>query len=321
MSIEHLIRNSFEKIKASRTKKEEFVSDHYQRMKNDTLSGALDGIITETEPMVQEIKTYSGDMQTIKGENIGSTQKVNELKEEFIDDVNELEALTNYKYKKNSAKYREMFVDGLTEFNRASFDEIPSLIKRCRNYTEKYEADLGSEIMLKFKEFDLKWEADTTEKKSLRQDGSKLNPDFIALWAQLSVQLQRNSYTILLACPKDPRRLLTYFDFRIVNHRHHQTDDTTSDSYTLSIAPASSKAADFTFAATDNLLIMNNSNQAIYFYAAATADAAQPAQLTEIAAGDELEITAAQLGAPANKFLIFVNKDAAQQAEVEIALI
>ena len=156
MSIKHLTRNSFKNIKAGKTKKEEFVSDHYQRMKNDTLSGALDVIIAETEPLVQQIRSYSGDMQTLKGENIGSTQKVNELKDELIVDVNELEALANYKFRKNSAKYREMFVDGLTEFNRASFDEIPSLIKRCRNYTEKYVADLGSDIVVKFKEFELK---------------------------------------------------------------------------------------------------------------------------------------------------------------------
>ena len=59
----------------------------------------------------------------------------------------------------------------------------------------------------------------------------------------------------------------------------------------------------------------------IFYYAAATADAAQPAQLSEIAIGDEAEIAAAQLGAPANKFLILVNKDASLEAEAEIALI
>jgi hypothetical protein len=66
---------------------------------------------------------------------------------------------------------------------------------------------------------------------------------------------------------------------------------------------------------------MNNSTISIFFYAAPTPDAAQPSQLTEIAAGDELEITATQLGAPANKQLIFVNKDATEGADVEIALI
>ena len=290
-------------------------------MKNDTLGGALDVIISKTEPLAQQIKTHSGDMQTVKGENISSTQKVNELKQELIDDVNELEALTNYKFKKNSPKYHEMFVDGLTEFNRASFDEIPSLIKRCRNFTEKYVADLGNDIMVKFKEFELKWEADTAEKKSFRQDGSKLKPDFEALWAKLSLQMQRNCYTILLACPEEPQRLLTYFDFSIVNHRHHKAEDTATNSYNLNIAPASSKAADISFSVDDSLLIINNGDVPLYYYAAAAADAPQPVQLAEIAAGDEAEVTALQLGAPANKFLILVNKNATTEAEAEIALI
>jgi hypothetical protein len=38
--------------------------------------------------------------------------------------------------------------------------------------------------------------------------------------------------------------------------------------------------------------------------------------VSESAFHNKFKITAAQLGAPANKFLIFVNKDAAQQAEV-----
>jgi hypothetical protein len=43
--------------------------------------------------------------------------------------------------------------------------------------------------------------------------------------------------------------------------------------------------------------------------------------MIEIEAGDQIEITAIELEAPTNKYLIFVNKDVNENAEVEIVLV
>ena len=75
------------------------------------------------------------------------------------------------------------------------------------------------------------------------------------------------------------------------------------------------------FSVDDTLLIINNGDVPLYYYTASTADAPQPAQLSQVAVGDEAEVAAAQLGAPASKFLILVNKNATTEAEAEIALI
>jgi len=68
-------------------------------------------------------------------------------------------------------------------------------------------------------------------------------------------------------------------------------------------------------------LIINNSNIAVFYYGAATAGEQPKTAPIEIAAGDEAEVTALSLGAPTNKFLILMNNDSTETAEVEIALI
>ena len=322
MTLEQLVKNYFENIKVSIVRKEMFVHNHLQRMKSDTLNGQLDVVIGETEPKYVLLKANSGLRKTIMGTGKGSTMIINAINDKFIVDVRELETMTKLKFKKESPQYVEVFLRGLTEYQTADLSEIPSLLTRLITFTEKYKTELGAEYLTKFKDIEVEWKKENGNREDIIQETKNTRPDLNSIWKNLSKQLQRNSYTILLASPDNPEKLYTYFDFNIVNSRHHKKSDGTADaSYLLSIAPSISKTADFSFSPTDTLLIMNNSTISIFFYAAPTPDAAQPTQLTEIAAGDELEITATQLGAPANKQLIFVNKDATERADVEIALI
>ena len=117
---------------------------------------------------------------------------------------------------------------------------------------------------------------------------------------------------------KTPEVVSNYFDLSLLQYSKKQDDE--SGSYILTLPANSKRTADISFSVDDSLLLINNGTKSIFFYAAATADAATPDNLTEIAAGEELEITAASLGAPANKFLIFVNTDLTEEGEVEIVL-
>jgi hypothetical protein len=118
---------------------------------------------------------------------------------------------------------------------------------------------------------------------------------------------------------KTPEVVGNYFDLKLIRNPKKQNDD--SNSYILPLPANSKRTANISFSIDDKLLLINNGTKSIYFYAAATADAPTPDNLTEIAAGEELEVTAATLGAPTNKFLIFVNTDLTEDGEVEIVLV
>ena len=322
MNLDNIIRNSFENITASLDRKSMFLNNHYNRLKNNTINALLDGIIAETEVVKNKWFELISARKQADGISKSYTMQVNGLLADFSALARKIESAVIFKHEKFSLIYKECFPNGLKEYTNASQSEISNLLDYLTKFAVKYEASLGSEFVVKFKELKISWNEININRDASKQTLKDSSPDLEAYWEEVSIQLYKNALTILLACIDNRNKANSYYDFRIVNFiRHHQADNTDPDTYTLSLAPNTSKAADFVFAATDNLLIINNSNQAVYFYAAVAADAAQPAQLTEIAAGDELEIAATQLGAPANKFLIFVNKDSTQQAEVEIALI
>ncbi len=321
MNLDSIIRNSFENITASLDRKSMFLNNHYNRLKNNTINGLLDSPLAETEVFKNKWFELISIRKQADGISKTYTLQVNELLADFTALARKIESAVIYKHEKFSLIYKECFPNGLKEYTNANQSEISNLLVYLTAFAIKYEASLGNEFVLKFKELGISWNELNINRDASKQTLKDSSPETEAYWKEVSMQLYKNALTILLACIDNRNKANSYYDFRIVNFRHHQADNTDPDTYTLSIAPASSKAADFVFNIADNLLIINNGNQAIYFYAAVAADAPQPAQLTEIAAGDELEITAAQLGAPANKFLIFVNKDTTQQAEVEIALI
>ena len=321
MNLESYTKNQFKYIRAAIARREMFFRYSIMRLEANNPNGIYDAIIGESKPLLQQLQDNLNSRTYTHGAGKASTAGIKQTQEKFIKIARKLEMQTDMIFEKKSPQYIEGFPGGLSEIQEVTQALFVPLAERLYKFALKYKSELGQNFDETIKEILTEWNEATKTRVDIYSEKDQNRPEFEIIWDAICKQLYKNSLTILLANLDKPELLLTYYDEKIINYHKHQTEKTDTNSYSLSIAPASSKAADFTFAATDNLLIMNNGIQSIYFYAATAADAPQPAQLTEIAAGDELEITALQLGAPANKFLIFVNKDAAQQAEVEIALI
>ncbi|MFZ4548074.1 MAG: hypothetical protein ACOYN4_11595, partial [Bacteroidales bacterium] len=100
-----------------------------------------------------------------------------------------------------------------------------------------------------------------------------------------------------------------------------QAIDETAQAYTLSVPASTTAVANISFALGDTLLVTNTGNVPLYYYGASSPTQAAPANPTQIPDGDEAEITAASLGAPANKYLLFVNNDKDLEGEVEIMMV
>jgi hypothetical protein len=321
MNLEHLIRNQFENITASIDRRELFFSGHLNSMIGNTLNGALDPIIEESNLVHQMWNNKVFHRKYITGEGKGSTIVINNLIEELLPVIRNLETTCILKWNKKSARYTEGFPSGLSEYTRATRSKYRSLINRLELFSQKYETELGNDFFVKFKNFGIRWDQNTAIKDDIKQDIKESSPDFEAIWKVVATQLYKNALTILLASLDNRRIVMSYFDFSIINPRHHASDDATDAAYKLLIPALTSKAAEISFSVDDTLLIINNGVKSIFYYGAATADEEAKTALIEIPSGEEVEVTAASLGAPTNKFIIFVNKDATEEVEVEIALI
>jgi hypothetical protein len=321
MNLDHFIRNQFENITASIDRRELFFSGHLNSMIGNNLNGALNPIIEESNVVHQMWLDKVFHRKYVTGEGKGSTIVINNLIDEILPVIRNLETTCILKFKKKSATYTEGFPSGLSEYTRANRSQFRSLINRLLLFSQKYETELGHDFFVKFKDFGIRWDKETTIHDSIKQDIKETSPDFEAIWKVVATQLYKNALTILLASLNNRKVITSYYDFSIINPRHHATDDATDATYKLLIPALTSKAAEISFSVDDTLLVINNGEKSIFYYGAATADEQAKTALIEIPAGDEAEVTAVSLGAPTNKFIIFVNKDVTAEGEVEIALI
>jgi hypothetical protein len=114
----------------------------------------------------------------------------------------------------------------------------------------------------------------------------------------------------------DPLEVEDFFDMSLI--RRHEKEITEEESLLVSIPPATSKESGFSIAETGRYLIMSRSNFSLQFYGAATASELPKTALRELVPGEEVEVSGAELGAPTNRFLIFINPNTTATGEVEI---
>ena len=196
--------------------------------------------------------------------------------------------------------------------------EILVKMELAESLALKYKADIGETYATGLKDVRVQLESEINAQQIAAGEVSNVIPGYEVLRLAIDKQLLKNVCVILIENLDNPWVVSTFFDEYLIFPKARK--EAAQQGYILDIPAASKKPADISFSVDDSLLLINNGTKSIFFYAAATADAATPDNLTEIAAGEELEITAASLGAPANKFLIFVNTDLTEEGEVEIVL-
>jgi predicted HicB family RNase H-like nuclease len=220
-------------------------------------------------------------------------------------------------FSEDTIEFGGIFPNGRSDVYRGSYGQRLSKLHSVATEVNKYPA--LSTVYEEINAYYLLLK-DARNNKGVKQDtkdssSAELDQAYDAMGEMLfSNMLQLTDIYI-----KTPEVVSNYFDFSLLRIPKKQSEE--DNTYILTLPVNSKRVANISFSADDTLLLVNNGTKSIFFYAAATADAATPTTLTEIAAGEELEVTAASLGAPANKFLIFVNTDLTEAGEVEILLI
>ena len=321
-NFENLANNPLDGVLVSINRRLRYTDINIERMTKNNPGGIYDILVEHTKNCRNAYALNQKEEESGESIRIAYTAELQKSVEEFKDNMRKIEKYLSYKHGNTSLIYLELFAHGLSQYTKALLSEIAKLISKAHDFTLKYGTELsGENFEVLFKGNMLRFE--TAYKQQQQAQGDVTNRKSLKemLWYNLKKQLYINMLTIIINNPDNPKLMISYFEDKIMRFRKHKDDGSTADTYKLSIAAASSKVADISFSVDDTILIINNGYVPIFYYAAATADAAQPAQLSEIAVGDEAEVKATQLGAPANKFLILVNKDANLEAEAEIALI
>ncbi|NVN94517.1 MAG: hypothetical protein HXX18_04440 [Bacteroidetes bacterium] len=320
---ENLAENPLDGVMVSISRKIKYADINIERMEKNNPDGVLTHLIEDTK---QKRDAYTGNLSTSKMNEairIAYTSELAEITDEFRRTVSKFEGLVKSVFDKKSLVYLMFYPHGIEEYHKSNQAQIPILMDKIIDLNQTYASQLGTMVY-----HDLFHDQKNryTNAYSLQKQagGTVINTSTVKeiLWKELKKQLYKNMLTIVLYNIDNPKLMLSYFEPSLLRFRHHKTDDTTNATYKLQIPALSSKAAEISFSVDDTLLIINNGAKSIFYCGAATAEGDQSKPtLIEIPVGEEAEVTAVSLGAPANKFIIFVNKDASEEAEVEIALI
>ena len=272
--------------------------------------------ITETtelcDDMFSDLSHYTQDLY----DRAIQSKKVQAVKLEFNNYIDKFQAVIIYKFDKNSLVFKEIFPHGVTPYKTATLDEILTMMDLAEKYATKYKTEIGPEILENLQKIHTDFITELDAELVAGGNVKSLPANYEALRLQMEQQLLKNIGTLLVENYKNPTVIASFFDEYLIFPSRKDPNLPKA----LIIPPLSHRAFKTPFSETNTLTIVSKVIFSMYFYAAPTMTSPVPATLTEFTAKDTKQLTAVSLGAPTNKYIIFVNKDSTLDGEIDISI-
>lgn len=280
---------------------------------------AYDEIIAETNTIYDILFGTISEGELNKNDRISLTKNVKAIRHQFNIKIDGLEEVIEYKFHKNSPVYFEVFAHGVTPYKEATLADIVIKMELAERLAAKYEAEIGDTYSAGFTDVRTRFIAEIDAQGKAAGEVKNIVPDYEVKKQAMDKQLLKNICIIILQNLDNPTAVASFFDEHLIFPKRGKKENGVT--HTLALEPGGHKAADITFTAKDTLLFANTGLVSVHYFGSVAADSVIPASTIEILPGDQTTVTASGLGAPANKYVIFVNKDTSMKAEVQISLV
>lgn len=268
------------------------------------------------EPIFEKYKTAFNQFHSNKNISVGETQRYKELMDMMPNKVHQWMHDVEDVHLNTTPDFKAIFNGGKTSFNEGKLVNRHNRVAELELVLENYPA--LDAVKQSVKDFRQQLDDNKTTKVGKFDDVNKLSD----LIDELHVELAETMYCILGKAIgkyyKKPAEVERFFKQSLLRTKSPKTNDE-SDAYVLGIDMAGSAVADFELKAGKTYAFKNNGNQSIFYAGIANiSDVPAAANLTELQANTEAEITAEALGYPQNRMVYFQNKSTTQEGEVEI---
>ena len=315
--------NPYENGHFSRESFRKYVDNHLYILQQAKAKGeAVGDIIDATKPLLEEYTLAVKQINSGKATRTARTYTVDQCIEKFKKLVAQREGLIRNKFGKSSEAYLEFFPKGLSQFSAVSKKNIDELFDQVIKGSNTYKTELGPELEQEFADCYHQYKIALDSQEGKKGDVDISVKDIESVSAKLIRQLTLNIHKLAILYIDKPDYAKTFFTNSLLRKKSKskQTNGT-SDPYTITIPANTTKEAGFAFSIDKTMLFSNIGSEAVLIYGAANVDAPLSPTAIEILPGEEKEITATQLGAPANRFILIMNKSVATEAEVEILFV
>jgi hypothetical protein len=313
----------FDYIPVGRPQTLRFFEDHDGRLAQAVTDGEpFAAQVAPTHTAFEKLRDSLGATEATFAEQQGATITVDDMIDEFKTAVVDGEITVLGKFKKTSAQYQRFYPHGLTQYSNTNKGTATTLMIQYKKAAFDYKADLGQPFSDQFELIYTNYLAVRNGQILLKESTSAKRSDWDVNLDAMKDQAFDNILAIARANRGKPQVARRYFTQSILRGRKiKKSDGTEVEAYKLTVPKAGRAVADISFSVDDTLLLYISGQVGLRYFGAATPDAEMPVESPMVPSDDEVEVTALALGAPDNKYLIFVNEDPNIDGDVEITLL
>ena len=315
--------NEFDSRIYSRENWMRFLEDYILRLKKEIANGEpLQQYLQEIESLYNQATSSSGKTAYNRGLQKSSTLNVDLVIKDFKALVSKREGRIRDTFGKGTPEYLVFFPNGMYEFSHVSKKTIENLFQRFYDAAEQFKTELGFELVDEITTLHNKYIDLRSTQVGKKQDVASTVNNFETTLIKIKDILHIQRLQLAILYYRNPPKALSLFNQSLMeNNQKSKTKKEQNNTYTVTIPANTTKEAGFAFSVDKTMLFSNVGSEAVLIYGAASVDAPLSPTAIEILSGEEKEITATQLGAPANRFILIKNKSLLVEAEVEILFV
>ncbi len=312
----------FENIKVGKDKQFKFFEDHNSRLVQAVANGEpYAALLAATATAVENLKNSIGGQASTSAQQETKTSIVDNVIELFKTTIRKREAQVLVKFDKDNPVYLEFFPHGKGEYSHVTKASIEKLMSQFISAVSNHKTELGQPLLDEFIAIQASYVSARKEQLQKMEDTETYRTSWDGCIEAMKDQAFKNLLIIASENRNHPERIKKYFNQTIIRPPKYNKAGEEILPYTLNIAANTTQAAKISFSTDDSLEITNTSEISVFYYGAVTADTPCPAAAIELLPGESKIVTGEMLGAPINKYILFTNKDATSETEVEIIML
>jgi len=150
INMETFFKNHFNTDRISDENLRKFAEIHLQRMSAKNGGGAFTTMITDTTTAYNNYFGSISDEDTKFAVQQGLTIAVNNAMENFKKAVSQKEGLVRAMFGKDAPQYQEFFPLGVTEYSKATLQNVEMLMQRFVDAATRFTVELGAALATEF---------------------------------------------------------------------------------------------------------------------------------------------------------------------------
>jgi len=150
INMETFFKNHFNTDRISDENLRKFAEIHLQRMAAKNGGGAFTTMITDTTTAYGNYFGSINDEDTKFAVQQGLTIAMNNAVENFKKAISQKEGLVRGHFGKDSKEYQEFFPLGVTEYSKATLQNVEMLMQRFADAANRYTVELGAALATEF---------------------------------------------------------------------------------------------------------------------------------------------------------------------------